>query len=367
MSTSHGEIVTQKPINEYAKYLKNLIPANIPDTYALKPIFENVAREENIRNGVIAFRDFLYLFCDRLISDGHLYSKPQKTKNPTDYPFLNNINLLLIDIGYHGKLAECGDSLLLTEIPSFTAPKPKIPVSKQIECLRFLALCGFVFTGIDLDAKTFNISRVQLLEVSYPNNPILLTGLKALSIASMELRVRFYNNADNLLRCDYRVMKAEDTDVLDVLKDILHPLPEKLQKFALDLHQRYIDMGMTCVTLNDNEVHFAYSYIKNSRRALSTRYIYQQRVWEFGLSMKYGYCLTVRAKKTDKYADVIEKFPLYLQEKIAQGYGCDRKLRNERCQGGCQGIRIPLDDSILNISRDIETWLDNEVPCSLKE
>ena len=367
MSTDHGEIVTQKPINEYAKYIKNLIPANIPEIYALKPMFENVASEENIRNGVIAFRDFLYLFCDRLIADGHLYAKPQKTKNPDDYPFLNNINHLLIDIGYHSKLAESGGSLLITEIPSFTAPKPKIPVSKQIECLRFLALCGFVFIGIDLEAKTLNNSEVQLIEVSYPNNPILLTGLKALSIASKELWVRFYNNADNLLRCDYRVMKAEDTDVLDVLKDFLHPLPEKFQKFALELHQRYIDMGMTCVTLNDNAIHFAYSYIKNSKRALSTRDIYQMRVWEFYLSMKYGYCIFVRAKKADKYADVIEKFPLCLQEKIAKGYGCDRKLRNERCQGGCQGIRIPLDDSILEIKRDIEIWLDNEASCSLRK
>lgn len=81
----------------------------------LKPMFENVASEENIRNGVIAFRDFLYVFCDRLISDGHLYAKPQKTKNPTDYPFLHNVNHLLIGIGYHGKLAENGDSLLITE------------------------------------------------------------------------------------------------------------------------------------------------------------------------------------------------------------------------------------------------------------
>lgn len=68
-------------------------------------MFENVASEENIRNGVIAFRDFVYLFCDRLISDGHLYAKPQKTKNPTDYPFLHNVNHLLIDIGNHSKLA----------------------------------------------------------------------------------------------------------------------------------------------------------------------------------------------------------------------------------------------------------------------
>lgn len=367
MSTNHGELITQKPISEYAKFLKNLVPANIPEAYALKPMFASVASEENIRHGVIAFRDFLCLFFDRLISVGHLHDKPKKTKNPTDYPLLQNVNHLLIDIGYHGKPAERNDSLIITEIPSFTAPKPKIPASKQIECLRFLALCGFDFKGLDLKAKTLNISEVQLLEVSYPNNPILLTGLKALSIAAKELWVRFYNNADNLLRCDYRVMKAEDTDPLNVLKDFLQPLPEKLQKFAVELHLRYIDMGMSCVMIIDDQYHFAYSYVKKSKRILSPRDIYQQRVWEFAISMKYGYCLFVRAKKTSKYADIIDKFPLSLQEKIAKGYGCDRKLRNEPCQGGCQGIRIPLDDSIVVMKQDIEIWLDNEVPSSLRK
>ncbi len=379
MSTYHGP-VTQKTISEIAKYIKNLIPANIPETYALKPMFENVASEEDIRNGVIVFRDFLYLFCDRLISDGHLYFKLKKNpRNATDYPFLYNITDLLSDIGYHSKLTESGDSLLITEIPSFTPSidekgnkkKPKNSVSKLIECLRFLTLCGFVFTGIDLEAKRLNISEVQLLEVSYPNAPILLTGLKAMSIADIELRVKRYkndNNHDNLLRCDYRLMKAEDTDVLDVLKDFLHPLPEKVQKFALELHRHYIDMGMTCAAIISTfEIHFAYSYIKNSRRVLSSRDIYQRRIWEFALSTRYGYCLVVRAKKTDKYVDVIENFPLSLREKIAKGYGCDRKLRNEPCQKGCEGIRLPLDNSILSISKDIETWLDKEMLCKLRK
>ena len=80
-----------------------------------------------------------------------------------------------------------------------------------------------------------------------------------------------------------------------------------------------------------------------------------------GLSVKYGFCLVVRMKKADKYADIIERFPLSLQEKISLGYGCDRKLRNEPCQGGCQGIRIPFDNSVLEMKKDIEIWLDNEV------
>jgi hypothetical protein len=140
--------VTLKPISEVAGFLKNLLPATIPDAYALKPIFENVASEEKICNGVIAFRDFLHLVFDRLISDGHLYAKPpKKPSSMTDYPFLGNVSQLLFEIGYHSKLIENVNSLLITELPSCSAPNPKIPASKQIECLRFLTLCGFVFNG----------------------------------------------------------------------------------------------------------------------------------------------------------------------------------------------------------------------------
>ena len=364
MSTIHGEAAMQPPISEYAKHMKTLLPVNIPETYTLKPMFESIAKAENIRSGVAAFRDFLYLFCDRLVSHGDSYAKPQKnTRNPDSYPFLHNINHMLIHIGCHGQLSETGDALLLT--PMSAVPKPKVPISKQIEYLRFLALCGFVFTGVDMEAKSLNIAQANL-EVSYPAAPKLLTGLKTLAVASRELWVRFHNNADNLLRCDYWAMKADDTDPLEVLKDIIHPLPENLQQFALELHRRYTGMGMTCVILYDNTMHFAYAYTKNSKRALSKRDIYQQRIWEFALSAKYGYCLVVRAKKADKYADIIAKFPPFLQEKIAAGYGCDRKL-GLRCQGGCAGIRVPFDGAALEMQRDIEVWLDNELPHSLEK
>lgn len=375
MSTYHE--VTLKPISEIAEYKRNLIPANIPKTYELKPMFESVASEDNIRKGIVAFRDFLYLFCDKLISHGNLYAKkPIKPSGMADYPFLNNITNLLVEIGYHSKLAEGGNSLLITELPLCIAKvdesgkkkPPKIPVSSQIECLRFLTLCGFIFAGVDLNAKTLSISKSQPLEVSYPSNQILLTGLKALSIADMELRTdRRYWNDHNLLRCDYRLLKAEDTDITDMLRDFLHPLPDKIREFALQLHQRYTDMGMTCTLSILDDVSFSYAYISKNRKALSSRDKYQQRVWAFSYSLRNTYSLFVRAKKTDKYAEVIKGFPLPLQEKIAQGYGCYKKMGRERCQCDCQGIRIPLDDWVLSISNDIETWLDNETSRSLRK
>jgi len=52
-----------------------------------------------------------------------------------------------------------------------------------------------------------------------------------------------------------------------------------------------------------------------------------------------------------------------LKKIISKGYGFEKKRLGELCQKGCHGFKIPLDDSILDISRDIEIWIDNEVSC----
>jgi len=369
----HGP-VTQLTIDELAKYLRKLIPANIPESYALKNRFKSVANESGIIDGVVAYRNFLYVFNDRLMSDGHSHFKLRTNpKKDTDYPLLYSITDLLADIGYYGKLAENGDAMLITELPSFTVSidekgrkkQPRNSAVKLTEALRFLALCGFDFHGIDLNEKKFSISEGLPIEVCYPDTPILLTGLKVISIADIELRVKRYKtdfNHDNLLLCDYRLLKESDTDELEVLNEFLQPLPQKVRAFALDLHKYYIKKGMTCESiLTTFEAHFAYSYVKNSRKTLSARDVYQKRTWEFVLSTKHGYNLVVRSRKTDKYPDVIENLPLSLQKKIEAGYGCDRKLHDEPCQQGCQGIRFPLDESILSIGEGIKTWLDKEL------
>ncbi len=345
MSTSHCGPVELKPIGQAAEYLLRIIP-DIPQSYALKPMFGSIAGEDAIRGGVLAFREFLLSLCNKLMLYGELYDKPpKKPKNDLDYPFLHSISNLLLDIGYYGSLTKGGDKLTVERTPSFNGRLP-------VNCIEFLKLCGFTFG--DTNDRPFT--------VMFPANPVLLTGLKALATADFELRAHRYTTDASIFRCDYRLLKAEATDRADILKDILHPLPRRVQDFAMELHKRHTDMGLTCETMvSAFDTHVFYSHTKNSKRALTPRDMYYLRIWEFGLSLRHGCRLVVRAKKTAKYADVIEGFPLPLRALIDAGYGCDRKLRNERCQNGCQGYRIPLDESILEIGGAVRTWLDTEV------
>lgn len=143
----------KKPLSDMARYIKNIIPADIPEAYPLKSMFKSVSSEERIRHGVLAFRDFLCLVCDNLITDGNLYDKPPKKANndvshpslPVSYPFLNNVKSILFNIGYQGALTDNGTSILLSDLPSLTSAisadggkmKAKISVPKVIEGLKF--------------------------------------------------------------------------------------------------------------------------------------------------------------------------------------------------------------------------------------
>lgn len=356
-----------KTLKDMAKHLKNVITPEIPETYTLNTMFENISNEEDIRGGVLAFRDFLYRLCDVLIDEGDSYDNHKKNAHEFDdrvtisvyFPFLHNVKYLLLNIGYHGELTESARSLIVGNDIFNT----KIPVSKSIECLRFLTDCGILIDGINLDDKKQDILKVERLKISYPDNPAMLIGLKVMAIAEVEFgtngnklevnkleSISYSRFSDILLRCDYIVLENNYTDLIPILKNTINPLSANVQDFVLQLHQRYLGKGLKCdVDIKDLWIKIKYSYKS-------------KEIWGINVSLNNGYQINIKAKNTDKYADTIEKFPSFMQEMIQKGYGCGIKRGiSDHCNGGCQGFRYSLDDSIIDIREVIETWIDMEV------
>ena len=73
-----------KTLKDMAKHLKNVITHEIPETYAINPMFEHISNEEDIREGVLAFRNFLYQLCDVLIVEGDSYDNHKKNAHEFD-------------------------------------------------------------------------------------------------------------------------------------------------------------------------------------------------------------------------------------------------------------------------------------------
>lgn len=331
--------------------MKEIMVPETHDAYPVSSAYTSVSTEESIWAGVRALRAFLARLFDEVIEKGSIFDNTKKVaheyENRTSlsvyYPFLHNINTMLISIGYHGVFAEDAQSLVCGN----AIFNEKLSVSKNLECLRFLMDCGICVEGIDVHDKKQNLSDVKIIKISYPDNPAMLVGLKVMAIAEVEHRTLL--NQDVLLRCDYRILKKDETDVLSIVQDTVKPLPEEVQDFVLQLHQRYLDKGLACVV----ETKGFHIYIK---------YCYKQKdVWGINASLSNGYHINVKATKMDEYADTIKTFPSFLQELIAKGYGCGRKREIGRCDGGCRGMPIPLYNATLPMRDDIVAWLDQEV------
>jgi len=354
----------EKTMGDMTKHLKQLIPANIPETYAINSMFKSISDEQDIRNGVLAFRDFLYRFCDYLLSDKSLCAIPKKgttkfsdrTTLALEFPFLNNIRSILMNAGQYGVLSENGNSLSIDDWETFRLKRSlnknsttKLPVTQMIKSMKFLTECGIDFDGIDLDIEKPDISKIESIRITYPDCPVMMTGWKALGIAQNELSKR--DNDDILFRCNYRMLRNDDTDVDSILQDFVYPLSASLKEFVLNSHQHYLNSGMKCyVDLRMMATHFIYSYKGKT-------------LWRFSSSLYNGYRMILKTKNTSKYADVVRKFPGFLQEKITKGYGCDRKsgVGHGNCQRGCEGFRFSLNESLLDISQELEIWQDSEL------
>ena len=204
-----------KTLSDMARYLKSLLTEKIPGEYAINPLFNGIANDEHLRDGVLALREFMGQLYDLLITNSLQYEKPtvRADKNPSiavDYPFIYHVKSVLLNIGYHGMLT--GDALTFSGLKTLTpiiccegmAAKTKISAPKLITCLRFLNDCGMYFEGFDLYADKIHIENEKLIEVTYPDNPGLLIGLKAMSVAQRTLR---WKTKDEIfLRCDYRAL-----------------------------------------------------------------------------------------------------------------------------------------------------------------
>lgn len=341
----------RKTLQDVASYLKEIVVPETHEAYAINKAYTNISDEENIREGVLAFRRFLIRLYDVLHTQGDFFDNSKKVAHEYEnrttlsvyYPFLHHVRTILMNIGYHGTFAE-NDQSLSCENTIFNG---KLSVTKTLECLRFLADCGVCIDGININDKKQKLSDLKTLKVTYPDNPTMLLGLKVMAIAETDHGTLV--NQDVFLRCDYRALKKDETDVHSILKDTIKPLSTDVQDFILHLHQRYLDKGLTCVV----EIKGFHIYMK---------YCYKRKdVWGLNASLNNGYHINVKSTKTHEYADVIKTFSPNLQELIEKGYGCGRKREIAHCDGGCRGIPIVLDESVLDIRNEIETWFDHEL------
>jgi len=210
-------LLGESTLGDISRHLKNLLPVEMPVSYPINSMFTNIETEENIRNGMIGLLDFMRLFYSLLAENNEQYDKPKSQsrlgKTPSiavDFPFIYHAKSILLNIGYHSRLSD--------NVLSFSGIKTlnpiiccegmeattKISIPKLIGCISFLNDCGMYFEGIDFETPNPCIADNNLIEVTYPDNPDVLVGLKIMAIAQRDLPWKTKDEV--FLRCDYRAL-----------------------------------------------------------------------------------------------------------------------------------------------------------------
>lgn len=346
---------------DMARFLQYLIPSDIPSDYPIEKGYLNWGDLSKTKEAIVAFRDYLVKMCDCINSDEEL-SKTQKkgkekyydeTTLSVEFPFLNNIRSILMNIGISGELTS-SSTIFVKDWATLSLKRSlnkssttKLSNAQTKKTLQFLERTGFDFAGIDVQKKKIDTS-VQNIEISYPGNDLVMLGLKMLGLAQDEHASRDVD--DILLRCCYYVLNNRKIDSEIVLKDYTKGLSTSVSDFVFALHKAFIELGMTCnVELRMMNYHFIYFYKR-------------RMICRFSVSVHQGFRMVVKPKKTEKYEDLIRSFPKELRKKILLGYGCNKKSGSGHgnCQNGCAGIAFPLNKNISRYTTEIKKWIQAE-------
>lgn len=342
----------RKTLRDLVIYLHEIILPETNESLVSKFAFDSISNDQQINNEINAFRAFLYQLFDVLRAKADNYDTYKKVahiyENRTTlsgyYPFLYNIKSLLLNVGVKGDLIENNKTLLC----NYNIFDSRVSTSKTLEVLSFLKVCGLGIEGIDLSDIKQDLSKLDSIKFSYSKGSNMLIGLKIMALT--EIKLGSLDNQDIFFRCDYNILKKGGIDVFSIVKDTVRHAPSDVQDFVLRLHKKYLDKGLKCGV----EIKGYYTYIKYSYK--------RKDLWGINLSLNNGLHINVKAGNVQKYTDIIDSFPKVMKEIIAKGYGCGRKrVEIGHCDGGCRGMTIPLDDSVPELGKHIEKWLDTEI------
>jgi len=195
-------------LKDMALHLKSQLPTNIPTNYPILPMFTNIATVGEIKRGITAFTDFMGLFYNLLAEDSQNYDKPRSLSRPgkppsiaVDFPLIYHTKSVLLNIGYHGILSN--NVLSFSNLKTINTiiccegmeAETKISTPKLMTCISFLNDCGMDFEGLHNDT---------LIEVTYPDNPDVLLGIKIMATAQRDLKWKTKDEV--FLRCDYHAL-----------------------------------------------------------------------------------------------------------------------------------------------------------------
>ena len=324
----------KKNLADVCEYLKALIITHTPDDFVVAERFKHGLTDEEIRKGIAAFREFLYVLYDRIACDkDSIDAATGKKYNPESgedsiqkcFPLINDIAVILSTLGQHGKL-ETEPKMMLTVnggdlFTPLSSTKPpamnKISGKRKLEVFNFLFDMGFYFEDINLQ-EAIDFSKTDTFYVTYENNDFLILGLKLLAEAKENIQSGYQKFTTTFMRGDFYPL-ANDTPKKHsaTSSDFANSQPPEIRNWIVDLDKM----------LFENKCKISTFYLSNTNGSGSFAYTSRKGKTICRINMSIlGSEIVIHSNHISSENTVLAELPEHMQDIIKNAGGC----------GGCK-------------------------------
>jgi len=242
----------KKNLSDVCDYLKDLVISHIPEDFIIAEPFTHDRPNDELKQGISAFRSFLYEFYDNIATNKDMIDmQKSKNYNPESgedsihkcFPIINDIAVVLSTLGTHGRLelepniqlaVNGGD--LLTPLSSTKPPAMnKISNKRKLEVFNYLSGIGFYFEDLNL-SETIDFSKIGTFYVTYENDNFVILGLKLIALAKENIMAGFQKFMTTFMRGDfYSLANPTPKKHMANATDFANAQPQEIRDWIADL------------------------------------------------------------------------------------------------------------------------------------
>ena len=182
-----------------------------------------------------------------------------------------------------------------------------------------------------------NFDKLDSIEITCPDYPAMLTGLKIMALAQSNGNVKAESDSytgelyEVFLRCDYRALADKKIRPVFRIEEGIRFLPAETQKLLLRLDRELQQKGFR----------YDANYL-----CYRTHYLYRHKkrgtLLSVNISPVNGCIVKINAEHIHLYPEFVAAFPPALLELIEKGYDCAKKEDPSACNPKCSGYEFDL-------------------------
>ena len=261
------ELNMKKDLSYVCNYLKALVIPDMPDDFVVAEKFKHGLTEDEIRKGILAFRDFLYVLFDKLAADKDKIDVKTGSKYDIDgyigdngdgnifkcFPSICDLGIILFSLGFHGILETSHENKLTVNSEDlFTVISPKserwyslvkMSDDRKLEMFHLLSDFGLRFDGADF-LEEVDFSKVKQFDIAYEKNNYFIVGLKMIAEAAANVKSPYIGLSGTFLRCDFYPLANEKPQKQFVdINEFANAQPPEVKEWIKDTDVFLTDNG----------------------------------------------------------------------------------------------------------------------------